>query len=128
MFDHHTLKIVHLGCVALSLAGFAARGGLMLAGSALIWNRWVRTLPHLVDTALLASGLWLAIDLHQYPGSSPWLTAKLLALLAYVALGVVALRRGRTFRVRAAALVGALATFGYMVAVAVTRSPWPGLA
>jgi uncharacterized membrane protein SirB2 len=53
----------------------------------------------------------------------PWLTAKIVALVAYILLGSVALKYGRTKTVRAAAYAGALATFGYIVAVAVTKNP-----
>ena len=55
-----------------------------------------------------------------------WLTAKVLALLAYIILGSIALRRGPTRRARIAAWVMTLLVFGYIVAVARTRSalPW----
>jgi uncharacterized membrane protein SirB2 len=114
---------IHVGCVALSLAGFAARGALMLAGSPLLEARFVRVAPHVVDTLLLASAAWLSWFVAQYPFVHGWLTAKLLALAAYVVLGSVALRRGRTRGARAAALAGALAVAAYIVAVALARDP-----
>jgi uncharacterized membrane protein SirB2 len=55
--------------------------------------------------------------------TAPWLTAKIVGLLAYIALGMVALRFGRTRGTRAAAWIAALATFGYIVSVAVTKDP-----
>lgn len=124
MFDYASLKLFHIACVIASIAGFSLRGALMLAGSSLLWRRWVRTVPHFVDTALLVSGLWLASLIGQYPGTAPWLTAKLLALLAYIGFGFVALRLGRTRRIRIAALLGAFACYGYMVGVALSKSPW----
>ena len=117
------VKNLHVAMVALSLAGFAARGALMLAGSRLLDARFVRIAPHVVDTLLLGSALWLCGFLKQYPFVQPWLTAKVLGLLAYIALGAVALRRGRTFRVRAVCLLLALAAAAYVVAVALTRDP-----
>jgi len=125
MLEYPTLKTIHVACVALSISGFALRGTLMLANSGLIWNRTVRTIPHLVDTVLLASGIWLASLIHLYPGTSAWLTAKLLALLLYIGLGFVALRRGRTKRIRVTALVGALLCFAYMALVALGKNPMP---
>ena len=116
---------LHLACVVLSLGGFAARGALMLAGSPLLQARLVRIAPHVVDTLLLASALWLAWMMQQYPFVHGWLTAKVLGLLAYIVLGSVALRRGRTRTVRAAAFAGALLAAGYVVAVALTRDPLP---
>ncbi|MCJ7799324.1 MAG: SirB2 family protein, partial [Polaromonas sp.] len=47
--------------------------------------------------------------------------AKVLALVAYIVLGTVALKRGRTKGVRTLALVAALAVFAYIVSVALTR-------
>jgi uncharacterized membrane protein SirB2 len=117
------LKHFHMTCAALSGGFFLVRGTWMLAGSALLQRRWVRTAPHIVDSLLLASAIGLAMWSHQYPGQMPWLTAKVVALVVYIVLGAVALRYGRTKGVRAAALAGALATFGYIVATAVTKDP-----
>ena len=52
-----------------------------------------------------------------------WLTAKVLALIAYIILGSIALKRGSTKAIRALAWVAALATFGYIVSVALTHDP-----
>ncbi len=123
--EYTTLKVLHLGSVGLSICGFTARGMLMLVESPLIWNRWVRTLPHIVDTLLLISGLWMAVLINQYPGSSDWLTAKLVALLAYIGLGFIALRLGRTKRVRLSAFCGALLCFAYLALVALYKKPLP---
>ena len=119
------VKTLHVGCAALSIAGFAARGALMLADSPLLQHRFVRIAPHVVDTVLLASALWLAWFLGQIPFVHAWITAKVIALLAYIALGTVALRRGRTRAIRATAFVGALAAVAYIVAVALTRDAMP---
>ena len=119
------VKYVHVACVVLSLAGFAARGALMLRASPLLQARFVRVAPHVVDTLLLASALWLAWMMHQAPFVHGWLTAKVLGLLAYIVLGSIALRRGRTRAVRAAAFAGALLAAGYVVAVALTKNAVP---
>lgn len=124
MIDHATLKFVHISCAALSITGFVMRGGLMLAGSPILYSRSVKTLPHFVDTALLLSGIWLAYNIHQYPGTTPWLTAKLVALLIYILLGSLALR-GRGKKTRTAALAGSLVAVAYLVSVALARTPLP---
>ena len=115
-------RSLHVACAALSIAGFAARGVLMLLDSPMLRARPVRILPHVVDTVLLASAIWLSWMLNQYPFVHGWVTAKVLALLAYIALGSLALRPGRK-AVRATAYVAALATAGYIVSVALTRDP-----
>jgi uncharacterized membrane protein SirB2 len=122
------VKYVHLAAVTVSLALFVARGVWMMRESPLLAERWVRIAPHVNDTLLLAAGVWLAYALREVPGASAWLTAKLVALVVYIGLGMIALRRGRTKRVRAAAWLAALAVFGYIIAVALTRRPMPWLA
>jgi uncharacterized membrane protein SirB2 len=111
-------------CAALSGTFFFVRGQWMLAGSQMLQRRWVKIVPHIVDSLLLASAIGLAVWSHQYPGQMPWLTAKLCALVAYILLGGVALKYGRSKPVRAAAYVAALATFAYIVTVAVTKNPF----
>jgi uncharacterized membrane protein SirB2 len=123
MVAYVLVKYLHLTCAILSLIGFAARGVLMLRDSPWLNARWVRIAPHVVDTVLLASAAWLAWFVQQYPFVHPWLTAKTVGLLAYIGLGVVALKRGRSKRVRAVCFVLALAAAGYVVSVALTRDP-----
>jgi uncharacterized membrane protein SirB2 len=123
--DYASLKIVHVGCVAASYALFVVRGIWMMRESSHLQHRWVRIVPHLVDTLLLASAVALAVMSHQYPLANGWLTAKVAGLLIYIGLGTVALKRGRTRRVRVTAWLAAQAVFFYIVAVALTRQPLP---
>lgn len=125
--DYSLLKHLHLTTVAVTLALFVVRGVWMMADSPRLQARWVRIVPHVNDTLLLASGIGLALMLQQYPLVDGWLTAKLLALLLYIVLGTVALKRGRTRGQRIAAWLAALAVFGYMLAVARTHAPFPFL-
>lgn len=119
------LKYLHLSCVVLSGAGFVLRGLWMMRNSPMLARRWVRVLPHVVDTALLASAIALAVALGQYPLVDGWLTAKLAGLIAYIVLGSIALKRGRTPKTRIWAFCGALLVLAYIVAVALTKSVLP---
>lgn len=121
------LKHVHLATIAITLTLFLLRGAWMMADSPRLRARWVRIVPHVNDTLLLISGFGLAITLGQYPLVDGWLTAKLFALIAYIVLGTVALKRGKTRRMRIAAWIAALLVFGYIVAVAVAHDPLPFL-
>lgn len=123
--EHATIKLIHQSAVVLSISGFTLRGGLMLADSDRLRAPWMRTWPHLIDTVLLVSGIWLAVNLHIDPIGQPWLGAKLFALLVYILLGFYALRLGKTRRIRVGAFITALASFAYMAAVASTRSVVP---
>jgi uncharacterized membrane protein SirB2 len=112
------VKSVHVWSVALSVLLFVVRGGLMLADSAALRHWTLRYSPHVVDTVLLTSALMLTGIVRQYPFANGWLTAKVVGLVAYVVLGSIAIRRGRTKRTRALAFVGALAAVAYIVATA----------
>ena len=121
------VKPLHLATAALSIGGFVLRGLWMLRRSPLLEARLTRILPHINDTLLFGAGLWLLFATAQYPHQQPWLAAKLVALVIYVLLGMVALRRGRSHAIHITAFVAALAVFGYIVAVAVLRTPLPFL-
>jgi uncharacterized membrane protein SirB2 len=117
------LRHVHIGCAILTIALFVLRGGLMLAESSWQRNVVLRYLPHVVDTVLLTSALMLTTVIHQYPFSTGWVTMKVVLLVAYIVLGSIALKRGRTKSIRVAALVAALATIGFLVTVARAHHP-----
>ena len=116
------LKMLHITAAALSISGFTLRGYWMLRGSGWLERTIVKVLPHLVDTVLLASGVGLILVLRLPVLDQPWLLAKLAAILAYILLGTVALKRGRTRAMRSAAMVLALATFAYVLGVAFSKS------
>jgi uncharacterized membrane protein SirB2 len=121
--DYVLIKTIHQTTAALSFAGFFARGLGSLAGAAWVRGRAAKTLPHVVDTVLLLSALALAWMFGVSPASAPWLMAKIVGLVVYVALGMVALRPPLPVTMRAAAWAAALATFAYIVSVAVTKNP-----
>lgn len=123
MLSYLTIKHIHVTCVVLSGAGFVLRGLWMVMGSGLSRSRLARVIPHVVDTVLLASAVWLAFASHQYPFRDSWLTAKLSGLGLYIILGAFALRRGRTKGQRVLALVMALMVFGWIISVALSRQP-----
>jgi uncharacterized membrane protein SirB2 len=121
--SYSVLKLIHQAAVALSFIGFFARGLGMMRGAGWIDARPARALPHIVDTILLASALGLVYLLGVSPFGVPWLTAKIAGLLVYILLGSIALRFGRSKRMRVIAWLAAMATFGYIVSVAITKNP-----
>lgn len=112
------LKHLHMLCAVLSIVGFTVRGVWMLRDSAMLQKKWVKIAPHIIDTILLVTAFSMAFMVSQYPFTADWLTAKLIALIAYIVLGMVALKRGKTKPVRAVAFVLALITFAYILGVA----------
>jgi len=121
--DYGLLKLLHVGCAIATYALFLLRGIWRFGASPRAGARWVRVAPHAIDTVLLASALGMAWTLVPFPAMHPFLLAKVLAVCAYIALGMVAFRLGRTRRVRLAAWIGAQLVFMYIVGVAVTKSP-----
>ncbi len=118
------IKTIHVASAGLSILGFFIRGILMMRDSPIMHTRWIRIIPHFVDTALLVSAIWLAVQFGFAPTNSPWLAAKIIALLVYIGLGFVALRLGKTLQLRIVAWLAGLLVFAYIVAVALSKSPW----
>jgi len=121
--EYLALKHLHLGAVALSAIGFTVRGLAALTGAAWVRSRPAKIIPHVVDTVLLVSAIALAVTLHLNPSSTPWLLAKIVGLVLYIVLGVVAMRAHLSKPVRATAWVAALAVLGWMASVAVSKNP-----
>lgn len=119
-----TLKIIHVSCAALSYALFFLRGIWRISDSSILRQRWVKIVPHLIDTVLLTSAIALAMTLHQYPFIDAWLTAKVIALLLYIALGFIALKYAKTRNGRIIAWLAAQAVFGYIILTAINHNPF----
>ncbi len=112
------LKAAHLALVASSVAWFAVRVVAALRGAC-----WPRAAPArhasmAVDTALLASGVGLALAISASPLRDDWFFAKLALLPVYVACGALALRRRSV-----AWLLAALAAVAAMAATALLKQP-----
>lgn len=117
------VKQVHVASVILSFALFLFRGGLMFAGSRWLQHPVLRITPHVVDTILLTTALWLMSLLHQYPFVHHWLTVKVVLLVVYIVLGSFALKRGRSMMQRTVFFVLAVLTYLYIVSVARAHHP-----
>jgi uncharacterized membrane protein SirB2 len=119
--SYTSVKQLHVAAATLTIALFAVRIAWMIGSPEQLQRRWVKVIPHVIDTALLLSGAWLAWQLGT-AAIRGWLPTKLVALILYIALGMIALRRGRTRRLRIAAAAGAAVLFAYIVYVALTKS------
>ncbi len=125
--EYILVKYLHVTCVMISVSLFVFRGSLALGSRP--WRQWrvLRVAPHVVDTVLLGSALWMAWRIGQYPFVDSWLTAKVLALVAYILLGMRALGKNTPTSQRLPFFMAALLSVGYIVGVALTRSPSWGL-
>ena len=117
------IKHAHIGLALLSGTLFALRGLLLLSGV-----RWadaapLRYLSYAIDTALLTAALMLLTILPAGLYANGWLAMKVALIVAYVVLGLFALRRGRTRGVRAACYVAALLVFAQVYFIARAHHP-----
>jgi len=119
---YSTLKLIHVSTAILTISGFILRGLWMLLESPLLEHRIVRTAPHIIDTVFLLSGIGLIWTLNLPVLNQPWLLTKFVALVVYILLGTIALKRGKTRRIRIGALTLALLTFAYIAGVALSKS------
>jgi uncharacterized membrane protein SirB2 len=131
MLTYESLKLVHVVCVVVSVTGFVTRYVLRVNALRAGLHPLARVLPHINDTILLAAAVAMLVMTNVNPFESAWLTAKLVGLIAYIALGIVAMRHVGGRRIHVLAFGAAILSFGYVVSVAMTKSPmgyfahWP---
>ena len=123
--DYATLLVIHKITIGISLALFLLRGIWRMIDSPLMDRKWVKIVPHINDALLLAAAIGMLVVAGLNPLQHNWLLAQIIALLVYIGLGTVAIKRGETRQQRTLAFIGALLTFGYIAAVAVTKQVVP---
>lgn len=112
------LKHLHMGMAALSILGFVVRGFWAWRAPRLLAYRPVKVVPHVVDTLLLLSAIGLLIAYGWNPFAQGWLVAKIVLLVVYIGLGLVALKPWYGAAVRVPAFVAAVAVFAWIVMIA----------
>ena len=117
------VKTIHQVAVASSLGVFSIRACGSLLGACWPKQKPARLLQHANDTILLGSALALAIIAGFSPLNAPWLLVKILGLLVYVGLGTLVMREQAMKGVRLGAFLLAVLLFGFIVSVALTKSP-----
>ena len=124
MSEHYFLiKYLHTTTAVLSIAFFTLRAWWSVREAPILQRRWVKIAPHVNDTLLLMLGILLMVMLSMWPQHHPWLAAKILALLGYIVLGTVAIKRGRTPLARGVAALASVMIFVYMLGTAVFKDP-----
>lgn len=113
----YIIKYTHVTLVILTFISFGIRAYWMVAGSDLLQKKAVKIVPHIIDTLLLLSGLTIAIMYYGAFYQQPWLMFKLLGVVIYIVLGSIALKYGKTRKIRVAAVFGAWAVFFYIIVI-----------
>ncbi len=116
-------KHLHLTAVALSILFFIFRFIWSQLDASALSKKWVKILPHIIDTVLLASAIWLCVILSQYPFVNAWLTFKLVGVVIYIVFGLFALKKAKTTLSKWAFFVAAIAVLMATAMVAVTKQP-----
>jgi uncharacterized membrane protein SirB2 len=119
------LKHIHLLTIAVSAALLSIRFALLMMNSPKRNLRFLKVVPHVVDTALLLSGIGLIVVTGQIPftESAPWLTNKITCVLAYIALGFFALKLAKNKLLQFFAFFGALGWLLMAANIAFTKNP-----
>ncbi len=119
------VKLIHISAVLLSILFFVGRGVIMFRTPSFVGRTWVRRIAESIDTLLFLTGVTLVWITEQLPWQESWLGAKLILLLIYILLGMIAFHWGRGRAVKMAAWLAAVATYAAMVLIALSREPWP---
>ena len=118
------IKSLHVILVLASGALFSLRGGAAVAGARWPYASWLKWGSVTLDTFLLTSAAMLATILPRAMFANGWLAAKLVLLVVYVVLGVMAMRGTRGRAARLSFYLAALAVFACMLGIARMHSPW----
>lgn len=114
------IKSMHMLFILLSVSGFIIRIMLAEFKPALLQVKIAKIAPHVIDTILLLSGIALVFQGNWLAGEYGWIVTKFIMLLVYVGFGVMAMRNAGIRRW--GAFVLALACFGYILSVAITKN------
>ena len=90
----------------------------------MLQKKWVKVVPHVVDTVLLSSAAVLCVLIAQYPFVHGWITEKFIAVVMYILMGLIALKLGKTKRVQWIAFVGAIFWLMLIGKLAVLKQPF----
>ena len=119
-----SLLMLHKITVLLSIVGFFARGIGHIFDQTWVKKKPVKILPHIIDTLLLVSAFAL-VFVTAFSFSDGWIIAKIIGLIAYIGLGLMAFRFAKTRTQKAIYWLLALIVVFYVVAVAVHKVVWP---
>ena len=114
------VKIIHLAFILLSIFSFVGRVILSETRPVILKQKLFKIAPHVIDTALLLSGITLVFQGGWLSTDYGWIIAKIAALIGYIGLGAVVMHNRGT--VRWLAFIGAMACFVYIGIVAVTKN------
>ncbi len=116
---------LHLLTIGISATLLSLRCVLKMTDSNLLETKFLKVVPHVVDSIMVLTGIGLiyVTGFMPFTGVAPWMTEKLTCVLAYIALGFFALKLAKNNLLRTFAFFGALGWLGMAGKVAVTKVP-----
>ncbi|MBU6421000.1 MAG: SirB2 family protein [Gammaproteobacteria bacterium] len=117
------VRLAHIIFAAGSIGLFVLRGAFTVLAARPLKQRIWKILPHIVDTLLLAMGVWLAVMLRLNPFHVTWLGVKILCVIGYIVLGVLAFRLQRPRWLRFSVFAAAILLFAFIVSIALFQDP-----
>lgn len=117
-------KHLHLLAIGLSAVLFLFRFVFSQLKHPLASHKAIAIITHITYTLLVVTAAWLCLQLSMYPFTTPWLTAKLIGLAAFILFGLVAFKWARTRPFQWLGFLGALAALAITAKVAYLKQPF----
>jgi uncharacterized membrane protein SirB2 len=117
------IRAVHIAAAFASGTIFFLRGIVLVARGSSAPAAALRYLSYTADMVLLTAAMMLVTVLRRYPFVEAWLTVKLVLLIVYLTLGIIAFRTAGDRRMRIASWVAGLCVFAFIVTVARAHHP-----
>lgn len=119
--NYIALKHLHICCVILSFSFFVTRFYWRLNEPEKLQQKWVKVMPHLVDTILLSSALAMLWVAQLNPLDHFWLLGKIFMLINYIVCGSIALKYSPSRQGQILAFCGALFSFVMIIGLAINK-------
>jgi len=125
MTFYSILKFGHVFCVVISGSLFVYRYAKIRVHPDRPLPKALKVLPHINDTVLLLCAIGMLILIGLNPFATPWLLAKILAVLLYILLGTICMRSLPGSRHQTVSFVAAVSVFTYILFVGLSKQVIP---
>lgn len=113
------LKHLHLLFVAVLAVSFVGRVWLAEYKPEILARKWMKIGPHVIAGLVLLTGLALVFQGNWFANHFGWIIAKIVVLVAFIGLGIMAIRQSG--QARWMAFAGAVLCLYYIAKVAIAK-------
>ena len=125
MTFYETLKLAHISCVVISGSLFVYRYARRSLHPDRALSKPLKVLPHINDAVLLSCAIGMLSLIGLNPFTTPWLLAKIVALVAYIVLGTICMHSLPGSRRQSVSFVAAISVFAYILLVSLNKQVMP---